>query len=257
MTATMGKGTPFEVQLDKKGNPFAACRRYIAIDTETTGLSPREGDRVVEVAAVEVLPGDFGYKGTRAWQSYINPEGRESHHDALRLHGLTGKFLSKAPAFEEICQDFLAFIDEAALVMHNAEFDVGFLNEELKRCGADYRLEDRHHIVCTLELSRLLHPGKKSKSLRAMQEHYELEPPIGLVRGLGRHSATYDAKVCALLYLAMLDNPKIDDEEKFGWHPHHYLARTRRGRGRRAAIILSLVMLGVVVLVVVAALSGG
>src|SRR5262249_53227089 len=123
------------------------------LDTETTGLDPYQGDRLVEVGCVELFN---GIPTGQSFHRYINPE-RDMPTAAFEVHGLSGEFLKDKPPFREIADEFLAFIDGAALVIHNAAFDIGFLNAELERSGKP--LVPRERIVDTLLLARRKHPA--------------------------------------------------------------------------------------------------
>src|SRR5438093_9230076 len=105
--------------------------REIVIDTETTGLDPANGDRVIELGCIEIVN---RIPTGREFHRYLNPE-RDIHPDAVAVHGLTPDFLKDKPLFKDVAEDFLAFIGEAPLIMHNASFDVGFLNAELEHAG--------------------------------------------------------------------------------------------------------------------------
>ena len=167
--------------------------RQIVLDTETTGLEYKLGHRIVEIAAVEVcnrqLTGNhFHY--------YLNPE-RESDEGALQVHGLTRAFLEDKPKFREIYKDFLDFIHDAELIIHNAPFDVGFLNHELgleKLSTVDaYCLQ----ITDTLKLAKELHPGKRN-NLDALCERYKIDNSKRTL-----HGALLDAELLAEVYLSM------------------------------------------------------
>lgn len=167
--------------------------RYVFLDTETTGLDPALGHRIVEIAAVEVC----NRRSTgRHFHRYLNP-GRESDEGALRVHGLSREFLRDKPAFQEICSEFLEFIEDAEILIHNAPFDVGFINRELGLI----RLEPMHNyclqIVDTLMLAKELHPGKRN-NLDALCERYQIDNAHRTL-----HGALLDAELLAEVYLAM------------------------------------------------------
>lgn len=167
--------------------------RQIVLDTETTGLEPELGHRILEIAAVEIA----NRRTTgRNFHRYVNP-GRESDEAALRVHGITTEFLADKPKFADIVADLLAFIDDGELVIHNAPFDVGFMDHELKRVD---RLPLSHYcprILDTLRLARELHPGKRN-SLDALCERYQIDNS-----GRSLHGALLDAQLLAEVYLAM------------------------------------------------------
>ena len=128
--------------------------REIVLDTETTGLSPDNGDRIVEIGCVELI----NHVPTQnTFQAYLNPE-REMDAGAEKVHGLTNEFLSNKPKFIEIVDDFLNFIGDSKLVAHNADFDINFLNSELERAKRDKINNDR--VIDTLKIARSKYPGQ-------------------------------------------------------------------------------------------------
>ena len=167
--------------------------RQIILDTETTGLEPKLGHRVLEIAAVEIV--DRRLTGNH-FHRYINP-GRASDEGALQVHGLTEEFLRDKPKFADIAGEFLEFIGGAELVIHNASFDCGFLNRELGLL--DLQLIDRFcpSVVDTLKLARELYPGKRN-NLDALCERYQIDNSKRTL-----HGALLDANLLAEVYLAM------------------------------------------------------
>jgi DNA polymerase-3 subunit epsilon len=168
--------------------------RQIVLDTETTGLEVSRGHRIVEIGCVELqnrrLTG-------RHFHQYINPE-RDIDAGAIEVHGITNTFLSDKPVFAAIVDEFLAFIDGAELVIHNAPFDVGFIDGELNRLEADPRLiADRCAVTDTLVMARSRHPGQRN-SLDALCQRYMVDNSS---RDL--HGALLDAEILADVYLAM------------------------------------------------------
>lgn len=167
--------------------------RQIFLDTETTGLDPKLGHRIVEIAAVEMcnrqLTGcHFHY--------YLNPE-RESDTGALQIHGLTREFLQDKQKFREICEAFLEFIEGAELLIHNAPFDVGFLDYELGLIKLPPLKNYCGEITDTLVLAKELHPGKRN-NLDALCERYQVDHSKRTL-----HGALLDAELLAEVYLAM------------------------------------------------------
>lgn len=168
-------------------------KRQIVLDTETTGLNPRLGNRVIEIGCVELV--DRKLTGNN-FHRYINPE-RESEEGALAVHGLTTEFLSDKPIFAQVADDFLEFVRDAELVIHNAPFDMGFLNAEFDRLGLS-KLDDYvAAVVDTLVQAKELHPGKRN-SLDALCDRYEIS---NAHRKL--HGALLDAELLADVFLAM------------------------------------------------------
>jgi len=167
--------------------------RQVVLDTETTGLSASLGDRVIEIGCIELLSRRVSDKH---FHRYVNPE-RKSEEGALRVHGLTDEFLADKPKFAEIATPFLDYVRGAELVIHNADFDVEFLDLELERAGLG-RLQDHvAGVVDTLALARELHPGRRN-SLDALCERYAV---ANAHRTL--HGALLDARLLAEVYLAM------------------------------------------------------
>ena len=167
--------------------------RQIVLDTETTGLNARLGDRVIEIGCVEIESRRL--TGNR-FHRYVNPE-REIEEGAMQVHGISSDFLQDKPRFAEIASEFLEYVTGAELVIHNAAFDVEFLNAELGLLGLPPL--DRHvaGIVDTLKTARELHPGKKN-SLDALCERYAIDNSSRTL-----HGALLDAELLAEVYLAM------------------------------------------------------
>jgi len=166
--------------------------RRIVLDTETTGLEPAEGHRIIELAALELH--DRRATG-RHFHRYVNPE-RGIDFAATEVHGLTLEDLADKPRFTEIADEFLDFVQGAELLIHNAEFDVAFLNAELERSGRA-RLETVCTISDTLAMARDMHPGKKN-SLDALCERYAVDHSKRTL-----HGALLDAQLLADVWLAM------------------------------------------------------
>ena len=167
--------------------------RQIFLDTETTGLDPAQGDRVIEFACVELERRRFS---GRTLHHYVNP-GRSSHPDALRVHGITDEFLADKPPFERVVDELLAFVEGAEIVIHNAAFDVGFLDAELARLGRPPFARHVLRITDSLGLARELYPGK-ANSLDALCRRLEVDNS-----GRDLHGALIDADLLAQVYLAM------------------------------------------------------
>ena len=200
--------------------------RQIILDTETTGLDPALGHRIIEIAAVEIV--NRRCTGNN-FHRYVNP-GRLSDQGALEVHGLTEEFLRDKPKFGEVIKEFLDFIEGAELIIHNAPFDLAFLNRELDLL--DLKPFDAYcpNVTDTLYMARDLHPGKKN-SLDALCERYQID---NCARTL--HGALLDASLLAEVYLAMTrgqDSLMIDMEPA----PQAY-AQTWRGAGRVELIVL-------------------
>ena len=167
--------------------------RQIVLDTETTGLEPELGHRVVELAGVEIV--NRRLTGNN-FHRYLNPE-RASDEAALRVHGLTGEFLADKPKFRDIAAELLDYLRDAELIIHNAAFDVAFLDRELALLDQGSVTQHCGTVTDTLALARELHPGKRN-SLDALCERYEIDNS-----GRTLHGALLDAQLLAEVYLAM------------------------------------------------------
>lgn len=168
--------------------------RQIILDTETTGLEPEKGHRIIEIGALEMK--DRQLTG-REFHCYLNPE-REIDEAAMEVHGITLDFLKDKPRFAEICEDFLSFIEGAELIIHNAPFDIGFLDYELSLTGkTDASLIDSWQVLDTLELAKDMHPGQRN-NLDALCRRYEVDNSSRTL-----HGALLDAAILADVYLAM------------------------------------------------------
>lgn len=166
--------------------------RRIVLDTETTGLEPSEGHRVIEVACIELT----GRRPTgRHFHRYLNPE-RAIDLAASEVHGLTAEDLADKPRFADIADEFVEFVEGAELLIHNAPFDVAFLDSELERAGRP-RVGAFCTVTDTLEMARELHPGKKN-SLDALCERYMVDNSRRTL-----HGALLDAQLLADVWLAM------------------------------------------------------
>lgn len=187
--------------------------RQIVLDTETTGLNPQEGHRVIEIGCVELLNRRLS---GRHFHVYINPE-REIDAGAVEVHGITNEFLADKPVFSSIVEDFINFIRDAELVIHNASFDVGFLNHEfgLLNNGTGV-VESYSSVFDTLTFARKKHPGQRN-SLDALCKRYGIDNSH---RDL--HGALLDAEILADVYLLMtggqasLLDEEISSEEEGG-----------------------------------------
>jgi DNA polymerase-3 subunit epsilon len=169
-------------------------RRQIILDTETTGLEPAQGHRIIEIGAIELI--DRKPTGNR-FHVYLNPE-REVDTGALEVHGLSNAFLANKPHFSEVAQDLVGFIEGTELIIHNAPFDVGFLNHELNLLGSAFNpINDYCDILDTLVMARKKHPGQRN-SLDALCKRYGINNQHRSV-----HGALLDAEILAEVYLAM------------------------------------------------------
>lgn len=179
--------------------------RQILLDTETTGLNAKLGDRVVEIGCIELLSRRVT---DNHFHRYINPE-RKSEEAAARVHGIADEFLAAQPKFADIAKEFVDYVRGTELIIHNAGFDVEFLDQELARVGLGKLADHVAGIVDTLALARELHPGKKN-SLDALCERYAVDNAHRTL-----HGALLDARLLAEVYLAMTrgqDSLMMDQE---------------------------------------------
>ncbi len=167
--------------------------RQVVLDTETTGLETSQGHRIIEIGCVELI----GRRLTgRHYHQYINPE-RDIDAGAMEVHGITNEYLQDKPVFAAIADEFLEFIRGAELVIHNAPFDVGFLDNELKLLGRKESVEDHCTVIDSLVMARQKHPGQRN-SLDALCQRYGVD---NSQRDL--HGALLDAEILADVYLLM------------------------------------------------------
>ena len=168
--------------------------RQIVLDTETTGLEPEQGHRIIEIGCVEMVNRRLS---GRYFHQYVRPD-RRIDPAAFAVHGISDEDLEDKPPFGEIAEEFLTFIDGAELIIHNAPFDVGFLDHELGRLGGEQAPIDSYcSVLDTLALARGLHPGQRN-SLDALCKRYAVDNS-----GRELHGALLDAEVLADVYLAM------------------------------------------------------
>jgi DNA polymerase III subunit epsilon len=167
--------------------------RQIVLDTETTGLDPALGHRIIEIAAIELINRRVT---DNRFHRYINPE-RDSEDAALRVHGLTRHFLSDKPKFREVAHDLLDFIRDAELIIHNAAFDIAFVDYELSLLDLKPVASCCCNVIDTLKMAREMHPGKRN-ALDSLCERYEIDNSARTL-----HGALLDAQLLAEVYLAM------------------------------------------------------
>jgi DNA polymerase III subunit epsilon len=167
--------------------------RQVIFDTETTGLEHSQGHRIIEVGAIEII----GRRKTgRTFHKYFKPD-REVDAGALAVHGITNEFLSTQPRFGELADELMEFLSGAELIIHNASFDIGFMDAELARLKRKQQLRDLCGVVDTLTLARKLHPGQRN-SLDALCKRYEVDNS-----NREYHGALLDAQLLLDVYLAM------------------------------------------------------
>jgi len=173
--------------------------RVVIFDTETTGRSPDEGDRIVEIGCIEMI----GFETGRTWHAYLDPE-RDVPEEVVRVHGLTRDFLRGKPKFSEVIDDLLAFFGRDQIVAHNADFDRRFLNAELERLNRIGAPQDR--FIDTLALAKKVMPPGKRLSLDALSKEFRLDRlgfDLSARKGAGGHGALLDVKMLAEVYIAL------------------------------------------------------
>ncbi len=171
--------------------------RQIVLDTETTGLEPSDGHRIIEIGCVELI--NRRLTGN-SYHQYVNPE-RDIDAGAIEVHGISNESLLDKPRFTDIARDFLEFVKGAELIIHNAPFDTGFLNHEFARiavsAGGLIRIEDHCGVIDTLKLARTMHPGQKN-DLDSLCRRYSVDNSSRTL-----HGALLDAEILADVYVAM------------------------------------------------------
>lgn len=167
--------------------------RQIVLDTETTGLSAENGDRIIEIGCVELLHRKLTGNNLH---HYVNPE-RDSHEDALKVHGISNEFLRDKPKFAQIADELLAYLAGAELIIHNAPFDIGFLNKELERLGRAPVTTQVAGVIDTLVMAKEMYPGKRN-GLDALCDRLEVDNS-----GRTLHGALLDAELLADVYINM------------------------------------------------------
>ena len=166
--------------------------RELVLDTETTGLDFENGDKIVEIGIVEL---ENHIQTGNSFHYYLNPE-RDSSPEALRVHGLTTEFLSDKPKFEEIVEEFIHFLSDSKIIIHNASFDIGFINSQLKGCNFQEINETR--VIDTIVLAKNKYRGQ-SVSLDSLCRRYNID-----IKGREIHGALKDAKLLSLVYLELI-----------------------------------------------------
>ncbi len=203
--------------------------RQIVLDTETTGLSTAQGHRIIEIGCLELV--NRRLTG-REFHRFLNPE-RDIDEGAERVHGISRADLETEPRFSDIAHEFLAFIKDAELIIHNATFDVGFLEHELKLMKHNApRIKDHATVLDTLPMARKMHPGQRN-SLDALCKRYEVDATKRDV-----HGALIDSELLANVYLAMTGGQTAmlldeDDAHTVGARP----ARDQEGHRAQGALL--------------------
>tara|TARA_B000000475_G_scaffold220094_1_gene183025 strand:+ start:401 stop:1099 length:699 start_codon:yes stop_codon:yes gene_type:complete len=205
--------------------------REVVLDTETTGLDPKNGDRIVEIGAVEL----FNHMPTgRYFHKYLNPD-RPMPQEAFAVHGLSDDFLKEKPRFLDIMDEFTSFVGDAKMVIHNASFDMKFLNAELKRAGA--KIYSDQQAIDTLLIARKKFPGAQN-SLDALCRRFSIDNSRR-----EKHGALLDSELLSDVYLELIGGRqpdlvlKVDDDEKL----ENYEKSRREVRSKRKTELKSLI----------------
>lgn len=177
-----------------------ANNHIIILDVETTGLDHSQGDRIIEIACVEMID---GFKTGKIFDHRVNPQ-RSIPPESYQIHGISDDDLKSKPLFSEIADDFLDFIGDTKLVAHNMSFDSAFINSEFERCNRPPL--DKSRLIDSLEIARKLYPGK-SNSLDALKKRFKIDIDRGPF-----HGALTDAEILAEIYLRLTDNPRYKAE---------------------------------------------
>jgi len=172
--------------------------REICLDTETTGLDPKDGHRIVEIGCIEIIN---KVRTGKHFHSYINPE-RDMPQEAFKIHGISGEFLKDKPKFSAITQDLITFIGESKLVIHNAGFDMKFINHHLRACNLE--IIERSNVIDSLEIARNKFPGA-GNSLDALCKRFGVD----LSRRV-KHGALLDAELLAEIYIELMGGNQIN-----------------------------------------------
>ncbi len=206
-------------------------KRLIVLDTETTGIEPSEGHRIIEIGCTEII--DRQITENNEYHQYIQPNRNVG--ESVKIHGITDKFLIEKPKFEEIAHEFLEYIEGATLVIHNAPFDLGFLNHELQLMSAEQRIEDSCDIIDSLELSKQQRPGTMH-NLDALCRRFEIDASARTV-----HGALLDTQILAQVYLAMTGGQSslFDDNNNnnIQQHNQHSITRVDSSRAKIKVVI--------------------
>ncbi len=206
--------------------------RQIVLDTETTGLETEQGHRIIEIGAIELVDRQIT---DRQFHQYLNPQ-RAIDEAAVEIHGITLDQLKDKPTFAEVVQQLLDFIKEAELIIHNAPFDIGFLNYELKEAGRGGDLIDQDQVLDTLVLARHKHPGQRN-SLDALCKRYNVDNTQRTF-----HGALLDAEILAEVYLLMTGGQTTllaESDDFMQASAQHNPSAKRRTQKRNTPLVLA------------------
>jgi DNA polymerase-3 subunit epsilon len=169
-------------------------KRLLALDVETTGIEPEDGHRIIEIACVEIVDSKTAIRSM--YHTYIYPNRLVGNSE--KIHGITDDFLQDKPQFSAIAKEFLSYIEGATLVIHNAEFDLGFLNNELQIMGISESIEDKCTIIDSLEMCKEKYPTKEQYNLDSLCQYFNI----------GHDNALFDAQIVAQVYLSIMADDK-------------------------------------------------
>ena len=177
--------------------------KEVVLDTETTGLSI-EKDRIVEIACIEL---DDHLPTKNLFHTFLNPEGVKVSEDAFEIHGYSNEFLNDKPKFKEIARDFIQFIEGKKIIIHNADFDLNFLNKELRSLNLE--IINKQNVIDSLTLAREKFPGATAKNLTSLCKKFKID-----TSSREKHSALLDCKLLSKVYIELID----DKELKFSYN---------------------------------------
>jgi len=177
--------------------------KEVVLDTETTGLSI-EKDRIVEIACIEL---DDHLPTKNLFHTFLNPEGVKVSEDAFDIHGYSNEFLNDKPKFKDIARDFIQFIEGKKIIIHNAEFDLNFLNKELRSLNLE--IINKQNVIDSLTLAREKFPGATAKNLTSLCKKFKID-----TSSREKHSALLDCKLLSKVYIELID----DKELKFSYN---------------------------------------
>jgi len=177
--------------------------KEVVLDTETTGLSI-EKDRIVEIACIEL---DDHLPTKNLFHTFLNPEGVKVSEDAFDIHGYSNEFLDDKPKFKDIAKDFLQFIEGKKIIIHNADFDLNFLNKELRNLNLE--IINKQNVIDSLTLAREKFPGATAKNLTSLCKKFKID-----TSSRAKHSALLDCKLLSKVYIELID----DKELKFSYN---------------------------------------
>jgi len=192
--------------------------KEVVLDTETTGLSI-EKDRIVEIACIEL---DDHLPTKNLFHTFLNPENVKVSEDAFEVHGYSNEFLNDKPKFKDIAKDFIKFIEGKKIIIHNADFDLNFLNKELRSLNLE--IINKQNVIDSLTLAREKFPGATAKNLTSLCKKFKID-----ISSREKHSALLDCKLLSKVYIELID----DKELKFSYNrPNEDTSQTKKSLGK-------------------------